>query len=87
MATQRLEVAQLSAAMPFPAAPPIPSYAAQFASAQAIATGDLRPQPKGHPDGAVDLRLLGKGVGWALGIEGVTALGVYAAWFLWHFRP
>ena len=48
MATQGLEVAQLSAAMPFPAAGPIPSYAAQFGSAQAIATSDLRHHPEGH---------------------------------------
>jgi hypothetical protein len=41
------------------------------------------PQP---PEVVVDLRLLGKGVRWAFGIEGATALCLYAVWLVWHFR-
>ena len=63
------------------------SYAATFASAQVIASRDLRAQAEWHPEAAVNLRLLGKGVGWAFGIEGVTALCLYAIWFMWHLRP
>lgn len=35
----------------------------------------------------VNLRLLGKGLRWAFGIEGATALCVYVFWLAWHFRP
>ncbi|HEY1806757.1 MAG TPA: hypothetical protein VGG45_19965 [Terracidiphilus sp.] len=88
MATQQFEAAHLSAAQPFPAVPSSQSYAAKFGGSQAVASRIVLPsQPDWHPDGAVDLRLLGKGVSWALGIEGITALGLYTAWFFWHLRP
>ncbi|MGB8031960.1 MAG: hypothetical protein WCF30_20090 [Terracidiphilus sp.] len=88
MATQRLKVAHLLAASPSPVASQLQmaSYASTFASAQAVASCGLRTQPEWHPEAVVNLRLLGKGVGWALGIEGVTALSLYAVWFLWHLR-
>ena len=88
MATKRLKVGHLLAASPSPAASQlqITSYAARFASVQATASRELRTRAELHSEAAVNLRLLGKGVGWAFGIEGVTALCLYAVWFLWHIR-
>jgi len=34
-------------------------------------------------DAVVDQEALGRGVRWALGIEGVAALGIYILWHLW----
>ncbi len=87
MATRRLKVAHLVAASPSPAAPqrePV-SCADPFASAQVIARR-LGTQTEWQPEAVVNHRLLGKGVGWAFGIEGVTALCLYAIWFVWHLR-
>ena len=88
MATQRLEVAHLLAVSPSPAASQLQmvSYAATLARARAIVSRDPRAQAEWHSEAAVNLRLLGKGFGWAIGIEGVTALGLYAIWFVWHLR-
>jgi len=88
MATRRLKVAYFAAA-PLSAVAPqtqLASYDGPFASSQAITSRSLRTQPQCHPETAVNLRLLGKGVGWALGIEGVTALCLFAVWFVWHLR-
>ena len=89
MAAQRLYVDHLLAASPslLPPRMEMPSFAAKFASTQAIARRGLRTQAEWHPEAVVNLRLLGKGVGWAFGIEGVAALCLYAIWFAWHLRP
>ncbi len=86
MATQRLEVAQLMATSPSPIVSPLQmaSYASTFASAHVIASKGLGVQAELHSEAAVNLRLLGRGVGWAFGIEGVTALCLYAIWLVWH---
>lgn len=88
MANQRLEVAHFLAALPSPVTPQtqMASYATTFASAQAGASDGIGAQAEWHPEGVVNLRLLVKGVGWALGIEGATAVGLYAIWLLWHVR-
>ena len=57
------------------------------ASTQTVVNQGLRTQGEWHPEAVVNLRLLGKGVGWAFGIEGVAAMCLYAIWFVWHFRP
>lgn len=84
MATRPLNAAQVFAASPSLVAPQVQmaSYAATFASAHA--SRRLPTEAERHADANVDLRRLGKGVGWALGIEGVTALCLYAVWFLCH---
>jgi hypothetical protein len=89
MATQRLDVDPLLAASSFRAASQtqVASYAGPFGSGQAIASRELRTQAERNLEGVVNRRLLGKGIGWAFGIEGVTALCLYAIWFVWHFRP
>jgi hypothetical protein len=88
MATQRLEVAHLLTASPSPIESPLQmaSYASTFASAQVIASRGLGMQTEWHHESVVNLRLLVKGVSWAFGIEGVTAICVYAIWFLCHLR-
>jgi hypothetical protein len=86
VATRPLNAAQVFAASPSLVAPQVQmaSYAATFASAHAIASRSLPTEAELHSDANADLRRLGKGVGWALGIEGVTALCAYAVWFLCH---
>lgn len=88
MATQRLEVGHLSITSPSLLAPEMQmtSYADSFASAQVIANRGLGTQAELHSEAAVNLRVLGKGAGWAFGIERVTALCLYAIWFVWHLR-
>ncbi len=88
MATQPLKVAHILAPSPSPIVSPLQmaSYASTFARAQVIASRGLGTQTEWHPESAVNLRLLAKGVGWAIGIEGVTALCLYAIWFLCRVR-
>ncbi len=89
MAAQRLDVDHLLAASPslLPLRMEMSSFAARFASTQTVVNQGLRAQGEWHPEAVVNLRLLGKGVGWAFGIEGVAAMCLYAIWFVWHFRP
>jgi hypothetical protein len=62
----------------------ITSYAATFASSREITNIVLGTDAKRPAESIVNLRLLGKGVGWALGIEGAMAMCAYAIWWLWH---
>ena len=89
MATQRLKFPDLSAASPSPIEPQTQpaSYARPFEDAPAIASAGLGTEAERLRQEVVDLHLLGKGVGWAFGIEGVTALCLYAIWFVGHLRP
>jgi len=86
VATQRFDDAHLVAASPSLLVPRIQmaSYASTFASAQAIASSGLRAKTEWASDAIVNLRLLGKGVGWALAIEGAAALSLYALWHMWQ---
>jgi hypothetical protein len=88
MAIERLEAAHLLAASPSQIAPQtqMSSYAARFTNPHAGASGEIGARGDWRSEGAVNLRLLGKGVGWALGIEGATAVCLYAIWSLWHLR-
>lgn len=70
-------------------APPSPtlkmsSYAAPVLRPRASENDTLSPESEWPPEAVVDVRLLGKGVGWALAIEGVAAFTLYAIWHLWH---
>lgn len=49
-------------------------------------TGASRAGLEWPAEAVVNLRLLAKGVGWALVIEGTTALGVCGLWYLCHLR-
>ncbi|MGO8757024.1 MAG: hypothetical protein ACLQG3_02765 [Terracidiphilus sp.] len=62
------------------------SYAPTWAPPQEMEAGSVSPEsePEWPPDAVVDLRLLGRGVRWALAIEGVAALSVYVVWYLWR---
>ena len=88
MATQRLKVQDLFAASPSPIEPQTQpaSYARPFGDDPTIASRGPRTEAERLRQEVVDLRLLGKGVGWAIGIEGVTALCLYALWFVGHLR-
>jgi hypothetical protein len=89
MATQRLNVDRILAASSFRAASQtqLGGCAGPFGSTAAVAGRELHRQVEWNPEAVVDHQLLGKGIRWALGIEGVTALCLYAIWFVWHFRP
>lgn len=88
MATQPLKAAHPLSASPYPVVsqPQLASFASRFASNQAVADSGRRTPTDWHAEIAVNLRLLGKGVGWAFGIEGAMALCLYAIWFAWHLR-
>jgi hypothetical protein len=61
------------------------SYAATMAGTQVIRTGTGRADLEWPAEAIVNLRLLGKGVGWALAIECTAALSICAVWYLCHF--
>jgi len=86
VAAQRFNAAKFLRASPSQLAhtTQMASYASRFARTGAFASGALRAEAEWPAKAAVNLRLLGKGVSWALGIEGATAVCLYAAWFLWH---
>lgn len=85
MAAQRFDDAHFLAAPPSLLAPQmqLASYASTSASAQAIGTSVLH-AGAAPAEAIVNLRLLGKGVVWALAIESATALCIYALWHLYH---
>ncbi len=85
MATQRFEGAQfLSASLsPLVREDPIGCCAAQGVSSDAMGLIRCRLNAGQISGAKVNLRLLGKGVGWGLGIESLAAAVFYA---LWHFR-
>lgn len=62
------------------------SYADPPEKIQIERTGASRAGFEWPAEAVVNLRLLAKGVGWALAIEGTTALSVCAVWYLCHLR-
>ncbi len=60
------------------------SYAAPLMRPRVLRNETLDPEQEWPAEAAVNVRLLVKGVGWALGIEGVAAISLYAVWHLWH---
>jgi hypothetical protein len=52
-----------------------------------LGDGYIGPTAEWPADAVVDYRALGKGVSWALGMEGAAALFIYFTWHLlvtWH---
>jgi hypothetical protein len=89
MATRRLNVDPFLAASSFRAASEtqLGNCAGPFARTDAIASRQLGMQVEWNREAVVNHRLLGKGIRWAFGIEGVTALCLYTIWYVWHLRP
>ena len=81
----RFDNASLTAISPsLPSAPlQMSSYAAPFTHGHALEAGIMSPKAKWPEQNVVDFRSLGKGVSWALTIEGAAALCLYAVWHLW----
>jgi hypothetical protein len=86
MATQPFDNAHLLTVSPSQLAPQLrmSSYAATLAGAKVLRSGAARADAEWPAGAIVDLHRLGKGVGWALGIEGAAALSIYGIWYLWH---
>jgi len=86
MPAQRFEDARLTAASPSPLAPRLRMnrYAASPMRIQDLRSGTVWPENEWPPEAIVDLRLLARGVRWALAIEAAAALCAYAAWSLWR---
>jgi hypothetical protein len=59
------------------------SYAGSLAQPQGLETSSVSPESERPDEAVVDLRLLGRGVRWALAIEGVAAMSIYVVWYLW----
>jgi hypothetical protein len=62
----------------------IASYADPLAGTQVTGSGASRAGFEWPAEAIVNLRLLAKGVGWALAIEGTTALSICGLWYLCH---
>lgn len=60
------------------------SYAAPLMEPRGLDAAAMSPEAEWPPEAIVDLRALGRGVCWALAIEGAAALCFYGAWHLWH---
>jgi hypothetical protein len=86
MATQPFDNVHLLTASPSLLAPQLQmsSYAPTVAGADALESGAVRADAEWPAEAIVNLHRLGKGVCWALGIEGATALSIYGIWYLWH---
>ena len=59
------------------------SFAVPLTRSRAIDEGQVSAEIGWSPEAVVDLGALGKGVGWALAIEGSAALCIYFACQLW----
>jgi hypothetical protein len=60
------------------------SFAAPMTQGRALETDTIVPEAA---QAIGDLHRVGKGVCWALGIEGAAALCLYAIWHLWQLWP
>jgi hypothetical protein len=61
------------------------SYAAPMMAAQVIDSSPTDAEAEFPPEAIVNWGNLGKGVRWALAIEGAVALVIYGGWQLWRF--
>jgi hypothetical protein len=86
MATQPFDNAHLLTVSPSQLAPQLQmsSYATTVAGAHVLRNCAVRADAESAAEAIVNLHRLGKGVGWALAIEGVAALSIYGIWYLWH---
>ncbi len=86
MPTQRFDDIHPATALPSLLSPQLhmSSYAAPLMQTQGMKAGAIRVEAEWPAEAIVNLRDLGRGVGWALGIEGAAALSFYAVWHLWR---
>ena len=63
-------------------------YTATFPQTHGLEAGPVSPELESDsewpPDTFVNVRLLARGVRWALAIEGVAAVSIYVVWYLWR---
>jgi hypothetical protein len=74
----------LNNALPLAPRTQMASYADPLAGTQIARGGASRAGIEWPAEAIVNLRLLAKGISWALAIEGATALSVCAVWYLCH---
>lgn len=86
MPSRRFDNTNLTIISPSLLSPPLEmsSYAAPLTQADVLGAGTMSPEVEWPVQTVVDPRSLGKGVSWALGIEGAAALCLYGIWHLWH---
>jgi hypothetical protein len=60
------------------------SYATALPHSSVLSAGGPNAEAEWPPEGIVNVHDLGKGVGWALAIEGAAALAICLVWHLWH---
>jgi len=84
--TQQFDGIHPATAMPSLLSQPLQmsSYAAPLIQAPRMKAGAMCAEAEWPAEAFVNLRNLGRGVSWALGIEGAAALTIYAVWHLWH---
>lgn len=82
MPNHGLQTARVAALPALPLSPPL--GLTPLAGARPIGTGIGHDIAEWPAEALVNLHDLGKGVRWALAIEGVAALTIYAAWQLWR---
>ena len=60
------------------------SYAAPLMAAHVVDSPATDAEAEWPLEAVVDWSKLGKGIRWALGLEGLATLAVYGMWQLWH---
>ena len=81
MSSRRFDNASLNV-MSSSVLPAAISYAATFPQGHTLEAGTISPEMEWPEQTVVDIRSLGRGVRWALTIEGAAALCLYAIWHL-----
>lgn len=86
MPTQRLDGAHLATVTYSAMAPALSvgRHTVPLMPTQAMKAGGLGPEAEWPAEALVDLHALGKGVIWALLLEGMAAFSFYAVWQLLH---
>ena len=87
MSVHRFNDAPLFAASsPLPSSPlQMSSYAGALPQPPALRSGGTNVDAEWPAETIVNAHDLGKGVSWALAIEGAAALAICLVWRLWHF--
>ena len=85
----RFDNASLTTVLPSLPSQPLQmsSFAAPMRQADVLNAGTITPEAEWPEQTVVDVRSLGKGVRWALGLECAAALCLYAIWHLWQLWP
>ena len=86
MQSQRFNDAHLAVASPSLLSPRLQmsSDATPLLRSQVMKAGAVVAEAEWPAEAIVNLRDLGRGVSWALAIEGAAALSLLAVWYLWH---